>query len=58
VYREQTEPLSGFYEAEGLLTRIDAIGAVEEVTERAMRALGKADGDWQPDGPTGQPSAG
>jgi adenylate kinase len=58
VYREQTEPLSGFYEAEGLLTRIDAIGAVEEVTERAMRALGKADGDGQPDGPTGQPSAG
>jgi adenylate kinase len=58
VYREQTEPLSGFYEAEGLLTRIDAIGAVEEVTERAMRALGQADGGGQPDGPTGQPSAG
>jgi adenylate kinase len=58
VYREQTEPLSGFYEAEGLLTRIDAIGAVEEVTERAMRALGQAGGDGQPDGPTGQPSAG
>ena len=58
VYREQTAPLSGFYEAEGLLTRIDAIGAVDEVTERALRALGQADGGGQPDGPTGQPSAG
>ena len=39
VYREQTAPLSGFYEAEGLLARIDAIGPVEEITERALRAL-------------------
>jgi adenylate kinase len=41
VYREQTSPLSGFYEGEGLLARIDAIGSVEEVTERALRALGR-----------------
>lgn len=40
VYREQTAPLSGFYEGEGLLARIDAIGAVDEVTARALRALG------------------
>ena len=40
VYREQTEPLSGFYESEGLLSRIDAIGEIEEVTARAMSALG------------------
>ena len=40
VYREQTAPLSGFYEKEGLLSRIDAIGEVEEVTARAMAALG------------------
>lgn len=40
VYREQTAPLSGFYEAEGLLARIDAIGSVEEVTSRALTALG------------------
>jgi adenylate kinase len=40
VYREQTSPLSGFYESEGLLTQIDAIGEVDEVTERAMTALG------------------
>jgi adenylate kinase len=40
VYREQTAPLSGFYETEGLLSRIDAIGEVDEVTARALRALG------------------
>ena len=50
VYREQTAPLSGWYETEGLLTRIDAIGAVEEVTERAMDALA-ACGGTRPDGP-------
>jgi adenylate kinase len=44
VYREQTSPLSGFYEREGLLARIDAIGTVEEVTGRALRALGRAPG--------------
>ncbi|GAA3155125.1 adenylate kinase [Blastococcus jejuensis] len=43
VYREQTAPLSGFYESEGLLSRIDAIGEVDEVTARAMEALGATD---------------
>jgi adenylate kinase len=43
VYREQTSPLSGFYESEGLLSRIDAIGEVEEVTARALKALGVED---------------
>jgi adenylate kinase len=43
VYREQTAPLSGFYEAEGLLARIDAMGSIEEVTARAMAALGQDD---------------
>ena len=51
VYREQTAPLSGFYEAEGLLRRFDAIGTVEEVTERAMRALGRADAGHAQEGP-------
>ena len=50
VYREQTAPLSGWYDSEGLLTQIGAIGAVEEVTERAMRAL-EACGGARPDGP-------
>ena len=40
VYREQTAPVAGFYDEVGLLSRIDAIGAVEEVTARAMKALG------------------
>jgi adenylate kinase len=49
VHREQTAPLSDFYAAEGLLAQIDAVGQVEEVTARALRALGRepsgADGD-------------
>ena len=40
VYREQTAPLSGFYERAGKLARIDAIGEIEEVTRRALAALG------------------
>jgi adenylate kinase len=41
VHREQTAPLSGWYDDQGLLTRIDAIGAIDEVTERALKALGR-----------------
>jgi adenylate kinase len=43
VYREQTAPLSSFYESEGLLAQIDAVGAIEEVTGRAMAALRQAE---------------
>jgi adenylate kinase len=50
VYREQTAPLSGFYESEGLLARIDAIGEVDEVTARALAACGASE--------PGQPTAG
>jgi adenylate kinase len=42
VYREQTAPVSGFYEQAGLLSRIDAVGTVEEITARAMAALGRS----------------
>jgi adenylate kinase len=49
VYREQTAPLSGFYESEGLLRPIDAIGEVEEVTARALAACGTS----EPGQPTG-----
>jgi adenylate kinase len=52
VYREQTAPVAGFYDGEGLLSRIDAIGSVEEVTARAMAALGVDD-----EGDAGQPAA-
>ena len=41
VHREQTAPLSGGNEKQGLLTRIDAIGAIDEVTGRALKALGR-----------------
>jgi adenylate kinase len=42
VYAEQTAPLVGYYEAQGKLVRIDAIGEVAEVTERALNAIGAA----------------
>lgn len=56
VYREQTAPLSGFYSDAGLLARIDAIGEVEEVTQRALQALGRGTGDGS--GAAGSPAAG
>jgi adenylate kinase len=43
VYREQTSPLSGFYERAGLLSQINAIGEIDEVTGRALHALGAQD---------------
>jgi len=43
VYAEQTAPLVGYYEAQGKLVRIDAIGEVAEVTERALTAIGAAE---------------
>jgi adenylate kinase len=42
VYREQTAPLVEFYEAAGLLTRIDAGLDVDTVTRRALTALGRS----------------
>jgi adenylate kinase len=56
VYREQTAPLSGFYELIGLLSQIDAIGEIDEVTDRALRALGR--GRSPENGPPGVPAAG
>ncbi len=41
VYRQQTEPVIGWYESSGMkVLRINAIGAVDEVTARAVKALG------------------
>ena len=39
VYREQTEPIIDFYRSRSLLISISAMGAVEEVTSRAIAAL-------------------
>lgn len=40
VYFEQTAPLTAMYEAQGLLVRVDGLGAIEEVTARVVDALG------------------
>ncbi|MET9861791.1 adenylate kinase [Streptomyces smyrnaeus] len=39
VYHSETEPIIDHYKAQGLVTTISALGAVSEVTERAMQAL-------------------
>jgi adenylate kinase len=39
VYHRDTEPLEKFYWDRGLLREIDAVGAVEEITRRAVAAL-------------------
>jgi adenylate kinase len=39
VYTDQTSPLIGFYRELDKLVAIDALGAVEDVTERAIAAL-------------------
>lgn len=42
VYHRQTAPLESFYAERGLLREVDAFGSVEEVTERALKALRSA----------------
>lgn len=39
VYREQTEPLIAYYQAMGLLRRVDGCGTIEEISERIHRVL-------------------
>ena len=39
VYRDETAPLLDFYATE--LKTVDAVGAVDEVFARALRALGR-----------------
>jgi adenylate kinase len=40
AYREQTTPVLAWYEARGGVTRIPAVGSVEEIAERVRRAVG------------------
>lgn len=40
VYAEQTAPLTSIYAERGLLVQVDGMGGVDEVTERALAALG------------------
>lgn len=39
LYHEQTEAVVSQYESRGIVTRVDGIGAIDEVTERVMSAL-------------------
>ena len=40
IYFEQTAPLVAAYEAQGLLTQVDGMGAIDEVTARVLAVLG------------------
>jgi adenylate kinase len=40
AYREQTAPVLAWYEARGGVTKIAAVGTVEEIAERVRQALG------------------
>lgn len=40
VYAEQTEPLIGVYTERGVLVAVNALGSIDEVTERIVAALG------------------
>lgn len=39
VYTESTAPLTAFYDARGVLVRVDGIGDVDDVTSRILAAL-------------------
>ncbi len=39
VYYEQTAPITGYYAERGIVVGIDAIGPVDDVTDRAVHAL-------------------
>jgi adenylate kinase len=39
IYHEQTEPLVSFYGGRGMLRGVDAVGPVDDVTERAIEVL-------------------
>jgi adenylate kinase len=39
VYHGQTEPLVSFYESRGIVRRIDAVGSIEEISERVRQAV-------------------
>jgi adenylate kinase len=42
VYRDETAPLEAHYDDLDLLTEVDAVGSLEEVTERAVDAIERA----------------
>ena len=40
LFAQETRPLTAVYEAQGLLTRVDGMGSVDEVSSRIFAALG------------------
>ena len=42
LYHEQTEPVVAKYAERGILTQVDGIGGIDEVTERVMEAIKSA----------------
>ena len=40
VFHAQTEPVKAYYEKEGILSKVDGMGAISEITERIFAALG------------------
>ncbi|WP_335978224.1 MULTISPECIES: adenylate kinase [Streptomycetaceae] len=45
IYHRETEPIIDYYKKQGLVVTISALGAVSEVTARAMTALGAEAGE-------------
>lgn len=45
VYHTQTEPIIDYYKVQGLVVTIEAMGPVDEVTQRALQALKREDDD-------------
>ena len=41
AYREQTAPVLAWYEARGGVSRIPAVGTIEEIAARVRRVLGR-----------------
>ena len=41
AYRKQTAPVVAWYEAHGGIMRVDAVGTVDEIYERTLKALGR-----------------
>jgi adenylate kinase len=40
VYHEKTEPVVGFYEKRGLVSKVEGVGGMEEIYARITKALG------------------
>lgn len=40
VYKDQTEPLLGYYEKQSKLVRVDALGGIEDILNRISKSLG------------------